>query len=62
MKRILKALLFAVVAISAVPAMAHDKVKVVASFSILGDMVRQVTGNLADVTTIVKPNNNAVVG
>lgn len=61
MKRILSALLFSVLAISAVPAMAGDKVKVVASFSILGDMVRQVTGDLAEVTTIVGPDADAHV-
>ena len=61
MKRILKALLFAGLALSAVPAMAHDKVKVVASFSILGDMVRQVTGDLAEITTIVGPDADAHV-
>ena len=61
MKRILKAMLFAGLALSAVPAMAHDKVKVVASFSILGDMVRQVTGDLAEITTIVSPDADAHV-
>ncbi len=38
-----------------------DKLKVVASFSILGDMVEQVTGDLASVTTIVGPNADAHV-
>ena len=33
--------------------------KVVASFSILGDMVQNVTGDLAEVTTIVGPNADA---
>jgi zinc/manganese transport system substrate-binding protein len=42
-----------------VPGMAYAKVKVVASFSILGDMVEQVTGDLAEVTTIVGPNADA---
>lgn len=41
------------------PTAAHAQVKVVASFSILGDMVRQVTGDLATVTTIVGPNADA---
>ena len=40
---------------------AQEKVKVVASFSILGDMVRQVTGGLAEVTTIVGPDADAHV-
>lgn len=47
----------AVIALLA-PAQA-DKLKVVASFSILGDMVEQVTGDLASVTTIVGPNADA---
>jgi len=37
-------------------ATAQAKIKVVASFSILGDMVSNVGGNLVDVTTIVGPN------
>ncbi|MBO04501.1 MAG: metal ABC transporter substrate-binding protein [Chloroflexi bacterium] len=44
-----------------IPAAADDIIKVVASFSILGDMVRQVTGNLAEVTTIVGPDADAHV-
>ena len=41
------------------PASASDRLQIVASFSILGDMVRQVTGDLADVTTIVGPDADA---
>ena len=41
-------------ALVALPASAgDDHVKVVASFSILGNMVEEVVGDLADVTTIV---------
>ena len=40
---------------------AQEKIKVVASFSILGDMIRQVTGDLAEVTTIVGPDADAHV-
>jgi zinc/manganese transport system substrate-binding protein len=40
---------------------AADKIKVVASFSILGDMVRQVGGDRVDVTTLVGPNVDAHV-
>ncbi|MEM1307423.1 MAG: zinc ABC transporter substrate-binding protein [Pseudomonadota bacterium] len=47
-------------AVFAAPAYA-DKIKVVASFSILGDMVEQVTGDLASVTTIVGPDADAHV-
>lgn len=38
-----------------------EKLKVVASFSILGDMVQQVTGDLAEITTIVGPDADAHV-
>lgn len=42
-------------------ASAAERIQVAASFSILGDMVRQVTGDLADVTTIVGPDADAHV-
>ena len=51
---------FAVLALSALPALA-DNMKVVASFSILGDMVEQVVGDHAPVTTIVGPDADAHV-
>ena len=41
--------------------LAEDRIKIVASFSILGDMVEQVLGDLADVTTIVGPDADAHV-
>ncbi|WFE89213.1 metal ABC transporter substrate-binding protein [Roseibium porphyridii] len=44
-----------------VPANAHDDLKIVASFSILGDMVEQVVGDHAKVTTIVGPDADAHV-
>lgn len=61
MKRVLNFALTAALAL--VPALtgAHDKITVVASFSILGDMVEQVTGDLAEVTTIVGPDADAHV-
>jgi len=40
---------------------AADKVKAVASFSILGDMVREVGGDRVDVATLVGPNGDAHV-
>ena len=40
---------------------AADKVKIVTSFSILGDMVRQVGGDRVEVTTLVGPNGDAHV-
>ncbi len=43
------------------PATAAAQTKVVASFSILGDMVEQVVGDLAEVTTIVGPDADAHV-
>ncbi|NQY59380.1 metal ABC transporter solute-binding protein, Zn/Mn family [Cognatishimia sp.] len=49
-------------ALVALPASAgDDHVKVVASFSILGNMVEEVVGDLADVTTIVGPDADAHV-
>jgi len=47
-------------AVTAIPAFADD-IKVVASFSILGDMVAQVVGDHAEVTTIVGPDADAHV-
>ena len=47
--------------ISATPVAAEDKMKIVASFSILADMVQQVVGEYAIVTTIVGPNSDAHV-
>ena len=61
MKRLFSALLVAGLALTSIPAAAEDRIKVVASFSILGDMVRQVTGDLAEVTTIVGPDADAHV-
>lgn len=42
-------------------ATAADKVKAVASFSILGDMVREVGGDRVEVVTLVKPDADAHV-
>ena len=41
--------------------LAEDRIKIVASFSILGDMVEKVVGEHADVTTIVGPDADAHV-
>jgi zinc/manganese transport system substrate-binding protein len=43
------------------PAHATDRVKVVTSFSILGDLVKQVGGDRIEVTTLVGPNGDAHV-
>ncbi len=61
MQGLYTALLLAGLVLGGIPAGARDKIKVVASFSILGDMVRQVTGDLAEVTTIVGPDADAHV-
>jgi zinc/manganese transport system substrate-binding protein len=58
MKRFLRALFLSCLALST-STTASDRIQVVASFSILGDMVHQVTGDLADVTTIVGPDADA---
>lgn len=50
----------AVLALTTLPAFADD-MKIVASFSILGDMVEQVVGDHAEVTTIVGPDADAHV-
>ncbi|WP_367192930.1 metal ABC transporter substrate-binding protein [Amorphus sp. 3PC139-8] len=42
-------------------AVAQDKLDVVASFSILGDMVHQIGGDAVSVTTLVGPNGDAHV-
>ena len=61
MRRLCSVVLVVGLALTALPATAQDKLKIVASFSILGDMVRQVTGELASVTTIVGPDADAHV-
>jgi len=43
------------------PAAAQDKVKVIATFSILGDLVKNVGGERVEVATLVGPNNDAHV-
>jgi len=43
------------------PAHAQERLNVVASFSILGDFVRNVGGDRVDVTTLVGPNGDAHV-
>jgi zinc/manganese transport system substrate-binding protein len=45
----------------AFPARAQDRVNVVASFSILGDFVRNVGGDRVDATTLVGPNGDVHV-
>jgi zinc/manganese transport system substrate-binding protein len=54
-------LIIATAGLTATPAAAQDKLKVVASFSILGDLVRNVGGDRVEVTTLVGPNGDAHV-
>jgi zinc/manganese transport system substrate-binding protein len=48
-------------AMSAVPLRAQDRLNVVASFSILGDFVKNVGGERVDVTTLVGPDGDVHV-
>ncbi len=48
-------------AFGALPAAAEEKIPVVATFSILGDFVRNVGGDRVAVTTLVQPNGDAHV-
>src|SRR5271155_2047550 len=50
-----------VLAASALPARAQDHLNVVASFSIIGDFVRNVGGDRVSVTTLVGPNGDVHV-
>jgi zinc/manganese transport system substrate-binding protein len=45
----------------AAPAFAHEKLRVIATFSILGDIVAKVGGDRVDVTTLVGPDGDAHV-
>ncbi|WP_414476179.1 metal ABC transporter substrate-binding protein [Microvirga sp. M2] len=51
----------AALAVSTWPVHAAEKIKAVASFSILGDLVRQVGGDRVEVTALVGPNGDAHV-
>ena len=59
--RILGVCLALCLAGSVTEASAENKIKVVASFSILGDMVKNVGGDRVEVTTLVGPNGDAHV-
>ncbi len=59
-RHITSGLASAFLALTTLPAVAED-LKIVASFSILGDMVEQVVGDHATVTTIVGPDADAHV-
>lgn len=53
------ALLLAALLIGAAPALAEPRLKVVATFSILGDFVREVGGDRVELTTLVGPDADA---
>lgn len=62
MKSLFAGIATASLVFAAIPASADDdKLQIVASFSILGDMVEEVVRDLADVTTIVGPDADAHV-
>src|SRR3984893_2355078 len=44
-----------------IPLRAQEKIRIVASFSILGDFARNVGGERVDVTTLVGPNSDVHV-
>ena len=60
-RRILLAAFATLVVASTSPSLAADKLKVVATFSILGDIVRNVAGENILLTTLVGPNGDAHV-
>ena len=62
-RRVLVALAFVALAWFGLTSVASaaDKLKVAASFSVLGDMVKQVGGDRVDVVTFVGPNGDAHV-
>ena len=57
MSRLILCVLLALLLVA--PAHAADKMRIVASFSILGDMARQVAGDDAEVVVLVGPNGDA---
>jgi zinc/manganese transport system substrate-binding protein len=59
-RRAIAATAFAALFIAA-PARAQDRLKIIASFSILGDLVKNVGGDRVEVATLVGPNGNAHV-
>jgi zinc/manganese transport system substrate-binding protein len=60
LRRIVLSLIAAVV-LGAAPAAAQDRIKVVATFSILGDLVKNVGGDRVELSTLVGPNGDTHV-
>jgi zinc/manganese transport system substrate-binding protein len=54
----MRLVLFLIALLAAAPALADSRLKVVATFSILGDLVQQVGGDLVDVTVLVGPDTD----
>src|SRR2546427_355747 len=54
-------LIVLLLAVTMLPARAEERLNIVASFSILGDFVKNVGGNSVNVTTLVGPNSDAHV-
>jgi zinc/manganese transport system substrate-binding protein len=61
MRRLQLSLICFALITAALPARAQDRLNVVASFSILGDFVRNVGGDRVNVTTLVGPDSDAHV-
>ena len=61
MMRRLLALIYLALIAATVPANAQERLKIVASFSIIGDFVRNVGGDLVNVTTLVGPDSDSHV-
>ena len=60
-RRIALAALALIAMLQAVPASAQEKIKAIASFSILNDFVKNVGGDRVEVTSLVPPNGDAHV-
>jgi zinc/manganese transport system substrate-binding protein len=55
---LLTSVVLLLVQLAVAPALAADKIKVVASFSIIGDLVKQIGGDRVDVVSLVGPNTD----
>lgn len=55
----MRLVVFLIALLAATPAIADSRLKVVATFSILGDLVQEVGGDLVDVAVLVGPDTDA---
>ena len=60
-KHVIPMLAALALSLGAAPALAQENLKVLATFSILGDLIRNVGGERVEVTTLVGPNSDAHV-